>query len=139
MMQPWLKSWGRPVRHEEIRNGFSKRRANATQRPFGSADAVANGAFKNYYPFAAEGKLVVAGPFMDNQPIRGIFIFNVESVDEAKQANRYRSRHKGRQLVMELHPWYCSAALMEGCTYPQQAEKKALPTDAWLFMRSLIF
>ncbi len=38
---------------------------------------------KNIIHLAEEGKLVVAGPFMDNQPVRGIFIFNVSSIEEA--------------------------------------------------------
>ena len=40
---------------------------------------------KNIQRLAAEGKLVVAGPFLDKQPIRGIYIFNVSSIEEAKQ------------------------------------------------------
>ena len=40
---------------------------------------------KNITRLADEGKLVVAGPFMDDQPIRGIFIFNVSTIEEAKK------------------------------------------------------
>src|ERR1051326_8978417 len=40
---------------------------------------------KNIQFLAKEGKLIVAGPFLDEQKIEGIFIFNVESVEEAKQ------------------------------------------------------
>src|ERR1700741_871405 len=38
---------------------------------------------KNIMKMADEGKLVVAGPFMDDQPIRGIYIFNVKTIEEA--------------------------------------------------------
>ncbi|MBS1528348.1 MAG: hypothetical protein JST19_22065, partial [Bacteroidetes bacterium] len=40
---------------------------------------------KNIIRLADEGKLIVAGPFLDDQDIRGIFIFNVSSVEEAKK------------------------------------------------------
>lgn len=39
---------------------------------------------KNIGRLADEGKLIVAGPFLDNQEIRGIYIFNVSSIEEAK-------------------------------------------------------
>ena len=68
---------------------------------------------QNIMKLAAEGKLIVAGPFLDDQPIRGIFIFNVESVEEAKKLTETDPAIKAGELVMELHPWYGSAALME--------------------------
>ena len=68
---------------------------------------------KNITRLANEGKLVVAGPFLDDQPIRGIFIFNVESIDEAKKLTETDPAIKAGTLIMELHPFYCSAALME--------------------------
>ena len=40
---------------------------------------------QNIERLAEEGKLIVAGPFLNNKEIRGIFIFNVESVKEAEK------------------------------------------------------
>ena len=40
---------------------------------------------KNIFRLAEEGTLIVAGPFLDDLSIRGIFIFNVESVEEARK------------------------------------------------------
>ncbi len=68
---------------------------------------------KNIQRLAAEGKLVVAGPFFDKQPIRGIFIFNVATVEEARQLTETDPAIQAGTLEMELHPWYGSAALME--------------------------
>lgn len=68
---------------------------------------------KNITRLADEGKLVVAGPFLDDQPIKGIFIFNVESIEEAKALTETDPAIIAGSLVMELHPFYCSAALME--------------------------
>ncbi|MDB5153553.1 MAG: hypothetical protein JWR54_2304 [Mucilaginibacter sp.] len=53
-------------------------------------DAVAHAGLqkahlKNITRLADEGKLIIAGPFMDDQPIRGIFIFNVSTIEEAQK------------------------------------------------------
>jgi len=68
---------------------------------------------KNISKLADEGKLVVAGPFLDDQPVKGIFIFNVETIEEAKKLTETDPAIKAGSLIMELHPFYCSAALME--------------------------
>ena len=59
------------------------------------------------------GKLVLAGPFLDDGEIRGIFIFAVESVEEAKELIATDPAIKSGRLVMELHPWYGSAAVKQ--------------------------
>jgi uncharacterized protein len=67
----------------------------------------------NIHRLAEEGTLVVAGPFLDDGEVRGIYIFNVESVEEAKKLTETDPAIKAGRLVMELHPWYGSAALMQ--------------------------
>jgi len=67
----------------------------------------------NIFKLADQGKLVVAGPFMDDTDIRGIYIFNVATVEEAKKLTETDPAIKKGSLVMELHPWYGSAALMQ--------------------------
>lgn len=68
---------------------------------------------KNIFRLAKEGTLIVAGPFLDDQSIRGIFIFNVESVEEAKKIAETDPSVKAGVLTLELHPWYGSAALLK--------------------------
>ncbi len=78
---------------------------------------------KNIQRLADEGKLVVAGPFLDKQPIRGIYIFNVSSIEEAKQLTETDPSIQAGTLEMELHPWYGSAALMEVVRIHKTLEK----------------
>jgi uncharacterized protein YciI len=66
----------------------------------------------NINRMAAEGKLVLAGPFEDDGPIRGIYIFDVPTVAEAEALTRSDPAIQAGSLVMELHPWYGSAAVM---------------------------
>ncbi len=65
----------------------------------------------NIQRMAKEGKLVLAGPFLDDTDIKGIYIFNVETLEEAKALTESDPAIKAGRLVMELHPWYGSAAL----------------------------
>ncbi|MGK0389331.1 MAG: hypothetical protein ACI94Y_002071 [Maribacter sp.] len=60
-----------------------------------------------------EGKLVLAGPFMDDGEVRGIYIFDVKTVEEAKKLTETDPAIQAGSLIMDLHPWYGSAALMQ--------------------------
>src|SRR6202012_4861172 len=98
--------------------------------PNRSKDSVARAALlkahlKNITRLADEGKLILAGPFMDDQPIRGIFIFNVTTIEEAKKLTETDPAIQAGSLVMELHPWYGSAALMETVDIHKKLQKKS--------------
>ncbi|MBV6640585.1 MAG: hypothetical protein KI791_07705, partial [Cyclobacteriaceae bacterium] len=67
----------------------------------------------NISRMAEEGKLVVAGPFLDDGEVRGIYIFAVETLEEAQELTSTDPAIKAGRLVMDLHPWYASAALMK--------------------------
>jgi len=55
-----------------------------------------------------EGKLVVAGPFLDNGDLRGLYVFRIASIEEAQTfANTDPAIQAGR-LRLELHPWYAA-------------------------------
>jgi len=60
---------------------------------------------------ADEGKLLLAGPFLDDGELRGIYIFNVKTIEEAKALTETDPAIIAGSLVMELHPWYGSAAV----------------------------
>lgn len=67
---------------------------------------------KNIGRMADLGKLILAGPFMDNGEVRGIYVFNVATVEEARELTASDPAIQAGRLVMELHPWYGSAALL---------------------------
>ena len=67
---------------------------------------------ENINRMAAEGKLIIAGPFADGGPIRGIYVFDVPTVAEAEALTKTDPAIQAGSLAMELHPWYGSAALM---------------------------
>jgi len=67
----------------------------------------------NINRLAEEGYLAVAGPFLDDGDLKGIYLFNVTTVEEARELTGTDPAVKAGSLVMELHPWYGSAALFE--------------------------
>lgn len=79
---------------------------------------------QNIKRLAEEGKLALAGPFLDNGELRGIYIFNVETLEEAKALTESDPAIKEGSLIMELHPWYGSAALGFVNKYHDKLAKK---------------
>ena len=67
----------------------------------------------NIGKLAEEGKLVLAGPFITEGDLRGIYIFDVKTEEEARVLVKTDPAIQAGSLVMELIPWYGSAALME--------------------------
>lgn len=68
---------------------------------------------ENIGKLAEAGKLSLAGPFLDDGDLRGIYIFNVKTLEEAKALTETDPAIQAGSLVLELHPWYGSAALMK--------------------------
>lgn len=62
---------------------------------------------------AAEGKLIVAGPFSDGGDFRGIYLFDVKTVEEAQKLTETDPSIKEGYFKVEFIKWYGSAALME--------------------------
>lgn len=67
----------------------------------------------NIFRLADEGKLVLAGPFLDSGDLKGIYVFNVNTIEEAKALTESDPAVKAGRFVMDLHPWYGSATLMQ--------------------------
>ena len=77
------------------------------------AQALQRAHLANIERMANEGTLVLAGPFLDDGPLRGIYVFKVDTVEEARALTATDPAIQAGRLEMELHPWYGSAALQE--------------------------
>jgi len=55
---------------------------------------------------------LLTGPFIDGGNLRGIFVFNVKTMEAAEKLTANDPAVKSGSLVMKLHPWYGSAALI---------------------------
>lgn len=74
---------------------------------------IFRGHFSNMGRLAEEGKLVLAGPFGDAEPWRGMYIFNVTTIEEAKDLVKSDPAVAAGIFAYELKKLYGSAALMK--------------------------
>lgn len=77
----------------------------------------------NISRMAEAGELVLAGPFMDGQDLRGIYVFDVRTVAEAEALTNTDPAIQAGTLKMELRPWYGSAALMKANELHEQVAR----------------
>jgi uncharacterized protein YciI len=71
------------------------------------------GHFANIKRLADEGKLVLAGPADGVEGWRGIFVFAVKDIEEARQLTATDPVVVKGEMVAEYHKMYMSAAVME--------------------------
>jgi len=71
------------------------------------------GHLTNIRKLADEGKIIVAGPFTEDnkQNFEGMFIFNTQSKEEAEQWVKTDPAVQAGVFSYEVFPWYGSAAL----------------------------
>ncbi|MEQ9006839.1 MAG: YciI family protein, partial [Ekhidna sp.] len=80
----------------------------------------------NIKRMAEEGKLVMAGPFFDDWEVKGIYIFAVDTIEEAEELTKSDPAIRAGRLIMELHPWYGSAGLMKIGELHKKLAKKSI-------------
>jgi len=88
-------------------------------------DEMFKGHFANINRLAAEGKLALAGPFDGVDGWRGLFIFAVSDIEEAKQLTATDPVVSSGEMVAEYHTYYGSAALMLVNDAHQRVAKKS--------------
>jgi len=90
-----------------------------------TANKLQKAHLENITRLADEGKLVVAGPFLENTDLRGIYIFDVKTVAEAQQLCGTDPAIQAESLTMEFHTWYGSAALLKVTEIHKKIAKKS--------------
>ena len=70
-----------------------------------ATEEIQKGHMANINRLAEMKKLIAAGPFGDNGRLRGIFVFRVGSMDEAKALTSSDPAVQAGRLAMEIHPW----------------------------------
>jgi len=75
-------------------------------------DEMFKGHFANIKRLTDAGKLVLAGPFDGVDGWRGLFVFAVKEIDEAKQLAASDPVLEKGEMIAEYHRYYGSAAIV---------------------------
>jgi uncharacterized protein YciI len=87
-------------------------------------DAMFKGHFANIQRLAAEGKLVLAGPFDGVDGWRGMFVLAVADIEEAKKLVATDPVIINGEMIAQFHTYYGSAALMQVNEWHEKVAKK---------------
>jgi uncharacterized protein YciI len=109
-MHPWwaedvMKKTATPEKFTRAYFGFLSRGDNWTPQKTPATEELQKAHLANIYRLAEMKKLVVAGPFGDNTPLRGIFVFRVASIDEARELAGPDPAVQAGRLKIDMHPW----------------------------------
>ena len=109
-MHPWwsedvMKKTSAPFRMTTAYLAFLVRGDKWTPVKTPATEAIQKAHLENINRLAEMKKLVVAGPFGDNGKLRGIFVFKVGSIEEARELAETDPAVKAGRLALIIHPW----------------------------------
>ena len=87
--------------------------------------AIFAGHMKNINRLVKENKLIVAGPFGENEDeFRGLFIFTEPDIEKTIELLETDPAINSGLLAYDIYPWYGSAALSMYLPYSEKISKK---------------
>jgi uncharacterized protein YciI len=109
-MHPWwsedvMKKATTPQKMTTAYLAFLVRGDKWTPEKTPQTEAIQKAHLANIQRLADLKKLVVAGPFGDNGTLRGIFVFRVDSIEEARQLAATDPAVQAGRLALQIHPW----------------------------------
>ena len=109
-IHPWwseevMKRTTTPETMTTVYLAFLTRGAKWTPEKTPQTEAIQKAHMDNINRLAETKKLVVAGPFGDNGTLRGIFVFKVASLAEAKALAETDPAVQAGRLALDIHPW----------------------------------
>jgi uncharacterized protein YciI len=109
-MHPWwsediFSKPTKPMRIVPVYFAFLTRGEKWTPEKTPATEEIQKGHMANINRLAEMKKLIAAGPFGDDGRLRGIFVFRVASLDEAKALTATDPAVQAGRLAMDIHPW----------------------------------
>ena len=109
-MHPWwsediFRKRAEPMKLVPTYLAFLTRGDKWTPEKTPATEAIQKGHMDNINRLAQMKKLVAAGPFGDDGQLRGIFVFRVASLEEAKTLTATDPAVQAGRLAMDIHQW----------------------------------
>jgi len=109
-MHPWWSEdifgkAAKPLKLVPVYFAFLTRGEKWTPEKTPATEEIQKGHMANINRLAQMKKLIAAGPFGDDGQLRGIFVFRVGSLDEAKALTATDPAVQAGRLAMDIHPW----------------------------------
>ena len=109
-MHPWwsediFSKPAKPLKLVPLYFAFLTRGEKWTPDKTPATEELQKGHMANINRLAGMKKLIAAGPFGDDGRLRGIFVFRVASLDEAKALTATDPAVQAGRLAVELHTW----------------------------------
>lgn len=109
-MHPWwsedvMKKATSPLKLTTAYLGFLSRGKKWTPEKTPATQQLQEAHMANINRLAALKKLVVAGPFGDDGNLRGIFVFRVATLEEARELAATDPAVQAGRLAIDMHPW----------------------------------
>jgi uncharacterized protein YciI len=116
-MHPWwsediMKRTSTPGKMMTAYLAFLVRGDKWTPEKTPATEAIQKAHLANIQKLADMKKLVVAGPFGDNGRLRGIFVFRVDSLEEARNLASTDPAVQAGRLALVIHPWVVSEGIL---------------------------
>ena len=91
--------------------GFLYRGAKWTPERTPETEKIQAAHLANIERLVESGELLLAGPFADDGDLRGMFVFRVDSMEEARRLCDTDPAVKAGRLKVEVHPWYSARGI----------------------------
>ena len=92
--------------------GLLRRGSTWTPEETDETERIQNEHLAHIRQMFEEGALVLAGPFIDDGDLRGVFLFGTTTIEEAQELAAADPAVRAGRLIVEIHPWMVPSGVL---------------------------